>query len=644
MAIKDRYSTVYTIISAVYVWFIIVYVNTFWIARPRFGFIFFGMSMLIYALSIVQGQYQIFTKLVGNRETILKIVAVVVSVIGIAVAVYYFKEYPQLIWGRAGSPNTCDRVFAALALLLVITAILSYARSLLVVIGIAVIYGVFGQYFPGVLRFSGYSPIRLIELCAASVDRGILGDLLQLSATLIAIFIIFAGFIHVFGGFEIIIRSSILMARKSKYLISQIAVLASAVVAMFSGSGTANVAATGSFTIPLMKEYNIRPCFAAALEATASAGGQIMPPVMGVAAFLMAEYLGVSYVKIAVMGILPALLFFVGVSFSSYHISRSEEIIMPLSRQEESETPWLNVLINAIPLFLSLITLILLMAIVRLHAMTAGFFTIIILLITTFIVSFINPYLSKEPLRLRLKEFGKKLIEGPKVFARLVMEIAVMVASVQVILVIFSSSGLAIKLNMLLLSLGAGHLWVILLLAAIICILLGCVVATVAVYILGVITVVPVLVHAGIGLFVAHFYVLWFAMVGLITPPVAGNVIAASRIAKSGFMETAREAMKIGSGLFLLPIVMVLHPEILIRNAHTPITFILVAIALFALSIFFYGGYILPRRKGLIGRLLFGLAAGALIVPGNEYIRYIIGAGVLSFVFRKHIVKVFKRG
>ena len=615
---------------------ILLYIPTFYLERPRFAILFFGMSICIWAVRLLSGEVR-FTKLLeGGGKA--KIIAIVVSVIGIATAIYFFREFPYLIYERAGSANTVDRIFGLFALLLVLVIVFSHSAILTGVASLFIVYALFGPYFPGILRFGGFSIVRIIDFCAVDLLRGIFGDLFQLGATLIAIFIIFAGFTQALGAFDIINTIALFIARKSKYLITQAAVLGSAVMGMFTGSGAANVAATGSFTIPLMVSYNIRPRLAGAIEAVASAGGQIMPPVMGIAAFLMAEYLGVPYIKIAIMGVLPALLYFMGTSFCVYHISRSEKIKVP---QEEGKMGG-KFFISVIPLLVSLITLIVLLAVIKFHAIFAGFFTLIVLVITTFTIRFTSSRLSGEPVKLYLKKFGKMLIEGAKNSTRTVMEIALMLACIEVILVIFSTSGLALKLNMLLLALGRENLWLILLIGASICILLGCVVSTVAVYILAMVTVVPALLRVGIDPYIAHFYVFWFAILGLISPPVATCSLTASRISGAGFMGTAGEAMKIGSGLLLLPIIMILYPEILIHNAHTPIVFILMAIAIYAISILFYGGYMLPGEKGLIGRLLFGLSAGALIAPINEYIKYIVAGGVLLFVFRRHIIKTFK--
>ena len=218
-----------------------------------------------------------------------------------------------------------------------------------------------------------------------------------------------------------------------------------------------------------------------------------------------------------------------------------------------------------------------------------------------------------------------------------------MLSLIGAIVVILSTSGLASKMSFLLLSMGKGQMVPLLILAAIVCILLGCVVSTVAVYVLAMITVVPALLRVGIDPIVAHFYVFWYAILGLITPPVAGNVVAACRIAGSSFLRTAREAMKIGIGLFIIPIIMVVHPALLIWSNKTIVIFIMGLIASYAFSLAFYGGYLLKGVFGKFSRLIIGiLGLSTIAIPfKQEYISYTISLGLLiyfifiSFKFKK---------
>jgi len=637
---------VYTIVSIVYVGMIILYIGTFFTDRPRFGIIFFGVSMIIFILRALRKEFVIFKKIINLLW--VRVIAIVIIFLVIFITYYYWKEFYFLIYERCGSSNLLDKILGAINLILLFLAV--YSFSGLPIAGVSlffVFYSLFGNYFPGILRFKGFTVGQLVEITSVQILRGIHGDLLQISATLVAIFIIFAAFAKSLGAFDIIMRISLLIARHSKYLVAQSAVLASAVMGMFTGSGAANVAGTGSFTIPLMKKYKIPSYIAGAIEAVASAGGQIMPPIMGAAAFLMADYLGVPYIKIAIVAILPAILYFAGVSFSVHNISQLVKIEIPNDMKTKNNTEvkktkkeerlsWF--LTGALPLFSSLILLIVLMTVVKLEAMLAGYYTTIFLIVFAFLQKGIGILKNKKMYLKYIKQFIGSMIKGVKEAVNPIMEIGLMLSLMGVILVILSTSGLASKVNFLLLSMSKGQLVPLLILSAIISILLGCVVSTVAVYVLAVITVAPALLRVGIDPLIVHFYIFWFAILGLITPPVAGNVVAACRIAGSNFLSTAFEAMKIGVGLLIIPIIMVVHPSLLIFDNKTIIVFFMGLIVLYAFSLSFYGGYIIKGKFGKFIRLIIGiLGLIVIIMPLRlEYISYIITLVLLIyFIFIK---------
>ncbi|HZK11910.1 MAG TPA: TRAP transporter large permease subunit, partial [Atribacterota bacterium] len=350
---------IYTIASIIYIGMIIFYVGTFFTDRPRFGILFFGGSMIIFILRALRKDFKIYKKAADSFMG--KLIAITLIFIVIFITYYYWKDFYLLIYERAGSSILLDKILGGIALVMVIISVYSFSGLPIVLVSLFFFfYSLFGNYFPGFFRFSGFTIARLVDITAVQIERGIFGELLQLSGSLVAIFVIFAGFVSSLGGFDVIIRISLLIAKFSKYLVTQSAVLASAVMGMFCGSGVANVAGTGSFTIPLMKKYKVPPYFAGAIEAVASAGGQIMPPVMGAAAFLMAEYLGVPYIKICAIAALPAILFFAGVSFSVYHLSRTINIEVPtdiktknMGELKKTKEEILNLFILGLPLFLS---------------------------------------------------------------------------------------------------------------------------------------------------------------------------------------------------------------------------------------------------------------------------------------------------
>ncbi len=627
---------IYCVASIIYVLMVMLYIGTFFTDRPRYGILFFGASMIMFILRSLRKDFKIFEKAVDSF--IGKLIAITLISIVIFITYYYWRDYYLLIYDRAGSPILLDRILGGIALLLTLIAVYTFSGLPILTVSLfSFFYALFGNYFPGFFKFSGFSISRFIDNVAVQIERGIFGELLQLGGSLVAIYVIFAGFASGLGGFDFLLRLSLMIAKYSKYLVTQSAVLASAVMGMFSGSGAANVAGTGSFTIPLMKKYNIPAYFAGAIEAVASAGGQIMPPIMGAAAFLMAEYLGVPYVKIASRAALPALLFFTMVCFSVYHISRTVNIIVPTDVEtknrggvKNTKAEILDVFILVLPLLLCLILLIYLLAVAQMNVLLAGYYITIFLLTFTLLMGICK---NLKNIPNYLKQYIGMIIEGAKKSCETVMEIGLILSLIGTIVVILSTSGLASKMNFLLLSFGKGQMVPLLILAAVVSILLGCVVSTVAVYVLAMITVVPALLRVGIDPMVSHFYVFWYSMLGLITPPVAGNIIVACRIAESGFLRTAREAMKIGIGLFVIPIIMVVHPELLIWSNKTIIIFIMGLIAAYAFSLAFYGGYVLKGVSGIFIRLVIGILGfiSIIIIFKPEYINYLISLGLLTY-------------
>jgi len=580
----------------------------------------------------------------GEQGT--KAVIILLLILGVVTSYYFWHEFDFLIYDRSGSPNAIDKTFGVIALILGLITLYSYAGPILLSVAVLLIlYCIFGPYFPGFMKFPGFSLMRIVTFTVTEIQRGLFGNLLQMGATIVAVFVLLAGFVEGLGSFDVIFKFSLLLVKKSKYLITQTAILASAIMGMFSGSGAGNVAGTGSFTIPLMKKYNVPGYFAGAVEAVASAGGQIMPPIMGAAIFLMAEYLGVPYIKLAYMGIVPALLYFIGVGFSTHFITTGLDIKIPDDMQQTEEQMGeaqkiKNLFIDAIPLVVTLFVLIYLMAVVQFDALIAGYFSSLFFIALVFVWNLIKSLSRKESITSYVCRFVKMLVNGMKSSAGTIMEIALMLGMIEVFVVILSTSGVALKMNMLILSMAREQAVLILLLSAVICIILGCVVSTVAVYILAMVTVVPALLRIGIDPFVAHFYVFWYAIAGLITPPVAGNVIAACRIAKSDFWKTAVTAMKIGVPIFIVPVALITHPEILHYNAQTPVTFIVFLVALYSIANGFFGNYSYPQGAGVVSliKVITGLLAFATFFIPNNTIILIIGAVLVLtniFFFRR---------
>jgi len=278
------FSFVNLLFSAILIVLVLWYVASFALERPAFGIVAVGLSIILLSSNILGGEYNPPRMISLRLWRALWMVAIIVMAYA---TIYFWVEYPQLIYFRAGSPTLYDLVLGTMVLSLVIlttAATLGYVIPLIAVT--LIVIALFGAYIPGVYPLS---PLRLIDSTTTDVYRGVFGDLPQIGATLVAVFLILSGLMQALGGFDFVFRALLPLARKWKGALVQIPVIASALFGMFTGSGAANVAGTVSFTIPTMIKCNVPPKFAGAIEAVASAGGQIMPPIMGVSAFLMAE-------------------------------------------------------------------------------------------------------------------------------------------------------------------------------------------------------------------------------------------------------------------------------------------------------------------------------------------------------------------
>jgi len=628
-------STINIFFSTAFILLILWYIISFSIDRPLFGVIAVGLSMVIVSLNVLEEAYKQPSRRIPRK--LWKILWVVAIIVAIYAVIYFWREYSQLIYLRAGSPTLYDLALGAMMLLLVIllsVVILGYAIPLIAIVFILI--ALLGSYLPGVYPLS---VIRLIDSTTTDLYRGIFGELPQIGATLVAVFLILSGLMQALGSFNFIFQALWPLVRRSRRALVEIPVIASAFFGMFSGSGAANVAGTGSFTIPTMIKYNVPPKFAGAIESVASAGGQIMPPIMGVAAFLMAEYLGVPYAQIAYMAIVPSVLFFASVGFNTYFLAEKINIRLVQEDVEVRSLSRRRLLVEAIPFITALLSLVVALGVMQLDALLAGLYTIMIYVVVAIMKDLLFTIYRRGNLSSYLKSLMRKFAGGVVDTARSIGEIIIMLSCIQVIIVLMSSTGVALKLSLSLMSLGY-NLLLLLVLAAVVAIILGCVVSTVAVYVLCYILVIPALLRAGMDPFIANFFIFWYAIAGLITPPVAGNVAVACRISKAGYFETAWEAMKIGISLFVIPVLFILHPELLHYDLRTPITVLISLTALYAFSSAIYGT--LPEGKVLkylLIRLSIVLLSLLIFLSTNIWIMGLITLVLLALLGYMRTIK-----
>ena len=434
--------------------------------------------------------------------------------------------------------------------------------------------------------------------------NGIFSAPVQVCVKFIVIFIIFGAFLERTGVADFFIRFANAAVGRFSGGPAKVAVVASALEGMASGSSVANTVGSGSITIPMMKRMGYKPEFAAAVEAAASTGGQIMPPIMGAAAFLMAEFTGEPYGTIAVRAILPAILYFTGI-FIAVHLEAKKLGMKGIPREE---LPKAKELVKEIYLLIPLIVLIYL---VGSNTFTMAY-SATIAIVAAVIVGALN---RRE--RLTFTRFLDALENG----ARSSITVVVACGIAGVIAGCITVTGLASKLLGAIVALSAGHVIVALLLTMICCIILGMGVPTTANYCIMAATCAPILMDPSLGVtkMAAHFFVFYFGIVADITPPVALAAYAGAAIAKSNPMKTGLTATKLAIAAFIVPYVFALSPQMLFIDVSGPLEIVQICISalcgLFGVAAALNGFFIRKIPLPLRGILLIG--GLCMIIPGT---------------------------
>ena len=430
--------------------------------------------------------------------------------------------------------------------------------------------------------------------------EGILSTPINVCSKYIVMFIIFGAFLERTGIADFFIDISNALVGRFSGGPAKVAVVASAMEGMVSGSSVANTVGSGAVTIPLMKRTGYKPEFAAAAEASASTGGQIMPPIMGAAAFLMAETVGVPYASIVTKAILPAVLYFAGV-FITVHLEAKKEGLKGLSREE---LPRLKALLKKTYLLLPLFLLIYLVGTsTRSIAYAAA-----IAIVATIVVSMFNKGHRITP---------KRLLEALAAGGQGMITVAVACGVAGIIAGIIGVTGLAYLLFNGIVTLAGSHVIVALFLTMLCCIILGMGVPTTANYCIMAATCAPILVQMGVPMVAAHFFVFYFGIVADLTPPVALAAYAGAAIAQANPMKTAITSTKLAIGAFIVPYVFALNPALLFIDTTIPEVILICVtslVGMFAVSMALEG-YLLcnmrwyERIASIVGGLL-------LIYPG----------------------------
>jgi TRAP transporter 4TM/12TM fusion protein len=471
----------------------------------------------------------------------------------------------------------------------------SFGLGVPIVTLVFVAYTFFGQYLPYPLWHVALPLRQIVEVYSFSFSEGVLGGLMALMANFLFLFIVFGAVLQATGTIDFFRGVGELFGRRFTAGPGMTAVVSSAMVGMVSGSGAANVAITGSFTIPLMKKTGYSPEQAAAIESTASTGGNLTPPVMGIVAFVMAEYSGIPYVKIIMYAAIPALLYYLSVGlYVQFNALKLKMKPVPTT----VDTRMLA--IRAPSFFIPLILLVVLLV----QGFSLGF-CIFYTIVSLVVIAMIRKETRGTP-----AGWLKALTDGAMLGARLgaVMGLTSLVLSTMYI------TGLAFKLSGLIQMATGGSLLPALLLMGFIVLLLGCAVPPFASYLVAAAMGVAVLKEMGVPHISAHFFVYYFAVVALITPPIGHCTIVAASLAGSAYMKSAVEAVKAAFVAWLLPFLAIFVPIVILQPMDPQLgafKLIAVLVAIVCLQVFIVGHFI--RKTTAMTRSLAGIASAALL-------------------------------
>lgn len=514
-------------------------------------------------------------KIKSSRMSLMDIVLLVAGLSGVF---YILFTYTTIHVDRQSQAITIDYVFAVITILILLEASRRAIGLFIPLLStIAIVYAMFGSHFPGMFAHSGFSFERLLYRMYMTTE-GVFGMTLSIASTYIVLFILFGAFLTASGASQLFNELALAVAGQRRGGAAQVAVLSSALTGSLSGSAVANVATTGTFTIPLMKKIGLTPRFAGAVEAAASTGGMIMPPIMGAAAFIMAGFLGISYTIIVIAAIIPSVLYYFTLIIA-IDIEAKKQGLKGLSKDS---IPIVKEVLKERGLLLLPIVIVIGTLLVGKTPLFAGFAGIASAIIASWLTKDKNTRVTP------IKAFHA-LVDG----AKGTVQVGIACASIGIIIAVVTMTGLGSTFAYNILELAGGSLAIILLLVMITCIVLSLGLPSTALYIIVAVTAAPALIKAGVNPLAAHFFVFWFGALSNITPPVALAAYTAAGIAGADPMKTSWTALKLALPCFIVPFMVVYNPALIMQPAAGTeniwlvviVAFITAFIGIFALAV-----------------------------------------------------------
>lgn len=531
---------------------------------------------------------------------------------GIIFLLYYtIVEFPRLSIRvqYVDIVTSMDKMATIICILVLLEAVRrTLGKILFIFILLFIIYDWLGMYCPGILYFKGTNMRSFTETMMLG-SGGIFGTPLYTSATSLFYFILFGAFFSQCGGGQLLIDFGMKFSNKSAGGPAKAAIISSGLMGMISGSAVANVSTTGVMTIPMMKKVGYEPHQAGAIEAVASTGGQIMPPIMGVGAFIMAEMLGVPYKTVAFAAIIPALAYYGSVFFLVTFMAKKEAIVSDKEAVTiEIKDPLLERVYMIIPAIVLVIYIISGKSLMR--SGMVGIFAVLL-------CNLFSKFYKGGKYYQSLRTTADTAVDGVKQASN----IAIPTAACGIIIGVVIQSGLATRFSNIIAKIGTSHLSVALIIAMFGCMLLGMALPTVAAYLVSNILFVPVLIKLNVNPLSANMFVFYFGIMAQITPPVCLASYTAAGIAGADSLKTGFTGFMYALVAFLVPFVFVYNPELLLMGTPGEIAK--------ATIILFFGTY-----------LLAGAISGYMVAPLNKFNRAILFIGALCMIAPETITDI----
>lgn len=579
---------------------------------------------LIFAFTLGFALYPGFKKSSKDKIDITDWLLIILSV-GVWGYIFFNVEAIAL---KGGQMSTTDMVLGVLAVLLTLEVTRRVVGPELPIVTIVfLLFAYFGRHMPGIFAHRGFNVTRIVSHMYMTTE-GIMGTPLGVSSTFVFMFILFGSFLDKTGVGEFFIDFAYALTGSTRSGPAMTSVLSSGLMGSISGSSVANTVTTGAFTIPLMKSVGYKPHYAGAVEATASTGGQIMPPVMGAAAFIMADFTGFPYISIVKAAIIPAVLYYIAVG-TMVHLEACKLGLKGMPRESLPKVS--SILRKQGYLTLPLIAIIFML--VKQYPPTMAALTgIVIGVIVAMTVSLIKKDNSFTP---------KDILGAMEAGAKGAVGVACACACAGMIVGVVTLTGFGLKIAEVIVQIAQGRLIPTLLLTMISSIILGMGLPTTAKYIVLATMAVPAITKLGVNLMSAHLFILYFGVVADVTPPVALAAYAGAGIAGANSMKTGFQAFKLAIGAFIIPYIFVINPHLIMVDSivGTTVNWLPVTAALPTIVTALIGTICLA---GTVESYLFGnlriwqriillLAAFALLDP--KLLTDAIGLAALAFIF-----------